>query len=293
MKQRLLNLVTAMFSYLNPARYYSTTMRRNDKVFSMLVPRVTKFCASASFAIALLATVPSSIAAREWSEIESEGELKVAVKDNLRPLGFTDENGNLVGLEIDLARKLAEELLGDRDAVEFSPVDNQERLQVVLEDEVDLAIARVAVTTSRSRIVDFSRYYYLDGTGIVTKSEIDNVDGLRQSRIAVLENSATIAVVRNRLPDATLIGVDSYQEALELIETNRADAFAGDRSVLTGWIQEYPSYQLLPERLSGAALAVVMPKGLQYQELRSQVDRAIAGWKESGWLAERIKYWGL
>ena len=293
MKQRLLNLVTAMFSYLNPARYYSTKMRRNDKVFLMPISRVTKLCASASFAIALLATVPSSIAAREWTEIESEGELKVAVKDNLRPLGFTDENDNLVGLEIDLARKLAEELLGDRDAVEFSPVDNQERLQVVLEDEVDLAIARVAVTTSRSRIVDFSPYYYLDGTGIVTKSKIDNVGGLSQGRIAVLENSATIAVVRNRLPDATLIGVDSYQEALELIETNRANAFAGDRSVLTGWIQEYPSYQLLPERLSGAALAVVMPKGLQYQELRSQVDRAIASWKESGWLAERIKYWGL
>ena len=293
MKQRLLNLVMAMSSYLNPARHYSTKMRRDDKVCSMLILRVTKLCASASFAIASLATVPSSIAAREWTEIESEGEFKVAVKDNLRPLGFTDENDNLVGLEIDLARKLAEELLGDREAVEFSTVDNQERLQVVLEDEVDLAIARVAVTTSRSRIVDFSPYYYLDGTGIVTKSKIDNVGRLSQGRIAVLENSATIAVVRNRLPDANLIGVDSYQEALELIETNRADAFAGDRSVLTGWIQEYPSYKLLPERLSGAALAVVMPKGLQYQELRSQVDRAIASWKESGWLAERIKYWGL
>ena len=244
-------------------------------------------------AIAILAVISYPTAAREWSEIESEGELKVAVKDNLRPLGFTDKNDKLVGLEIDLARKLAEELLGDRNAVEFSTVNNQDRLRVVLEDEVDLAIARVAVTASRSRIVDFSPYYYLDGTGIVTKSEIDNLDGLNQSTIAVLENSATIAVVRNRLPNATLIGADSYREALELIETNRADAFAGDRSVLTGWIQEYPSYKLLPERLSGAALAVVMPKGLQYQELRSQVNRAIAGWKESGWLTERIKYWGL
>lgn len=244
-------------------------------------------------ALALLTATPHSIAAREWSEIESAEELKVAVKDNLRPLGFKDGNDNLVGLEIDLARKLAEELLGDRDAVEFSVVNNRERLQVVLEDEVDLAIARVAVTTSRSRIVDFSPHYYLDGTGIITKAEIKNPNQLSQSRIVVLENSATIAVVRNRLPDATLIGADSYQEALELIETNRAEAFAGDRSVLTGWIQQYPSYQLLPERLSGAALAVVMPKGLQYQELRSKVDRAIAGWQESGWLAERIEYWGL
>ena len=245
-------------------------------------------------AIALLAVTPQSMVAREWSEIESEGELKVAVKDNLRPLGFTDENGHLVGLEIDIARKLGSELLGNASAVKFLAVENKERLQLVLEDEVDIAIARVVVTNSRSRIVDFSPYYYLDGTSMVTKnSAIKNIDGLIRSKIAVLNNSATIAVVRNKLPNATLIGVDSYQAALELLETNQADAFAGDRSILTGWIQEYPAYKLLPERLSGAALAVVMPKGLQYKELRSQVNQAIANWKKSGWLKERIEYWGL
>lgn len=245
-------------------------------------------------AIALLAVTPQLIFARELSEIEAEGELKIAVKDNLRPLGFTDREGNLVGLEIDIARKLAEELLGDSEAVEFLAVNNQERLQVVLEDEVDLAIARVSVTTPRARIVDFSPYYYLDGTGIITNnSEIKSVDDLAFSKIAVLEKSGTIAVVRNRLPSADLVGVESYQEALELIENGGADAFAGDRSVLTGWVQEYPSYTLLPARLSGAALAIVMPKGLQYQELRSKVDSAIAEWKKSGWLQERIEYWGL
>jgi polar amino acid transport system substrate-binding protein len=77
------------------------------------------------------------------------------------------------------------------------------------------------------------------------------------------------------------------------METNQVDAFASDRSILTGLTQEYPNYHLLPERLSGAALAVVMPKGLQYKELRAKVNGAIASWKESGWLQARIKYWGL
>ncbi|MGL6339705.1 MAG: transporter substrate-binding domain-containing protein, partial [Waterburya sp.] len=69
-----------------------------------------------SFAIAFLAVTPQLVFAEEWSEIQSRGELKVAVKNNLRPLGFTNQNGNLVGLEIDLARKLAEELLGNKKA---------------------------------------------------------------------------------------------------------------------------------------------------------------------------------
>ena len=245
-------------------------------------------------ALTIVATMPEAIAAREWSEIESEGKLKVAVKENVRPLGFVNNQSDLIGLEIDIARKLAAELLDDSSSVELLPVDNIERLQVILEDEADLTIARVAVTPSRSRIVDFSDYYYLDGTGIVTKNrEIENINSLPLRRIAVIENSATIAVIRHRLPNANLIGVDSYQAALELLETDRVDGFAADRSILTGWIQEYPQYKLLPERLSGAALAIVMPKGLQYKELRKKVNSAIAKWKESGWLQKRIEYWGL
>ena len=245
-------------------------------------------------AFTLVATMPQAIAAREWLEIEAEGKLKVAVKENVRPLGFTNQTGALVGLEIDIARQLAAELLGDSSSAELLVVDNIDRLQLILDNYVDLTIARVAVTTPRKRIVDFSDYYYLDGTGIVTKnSNIEQVNGLSSSTIAVLEDSATIAVIRHQLPNATLIGVDSYQTALEMLESDRADAFAGDRSILTGWVQEYPQYRLLPERLSGAALAVVMPKGLQYKELRQKVNSTIARWKSSGWLQERIDHWGL
>lgn len=237
---------------------------------------------------------PQSIFAEEWSEIESRGELKIAVKNNLRPLGFTNQNGKLVGLEIDIAHKLAEELLGNKEAVEFLPVSNKERLQVILKDKVDIAIAQIAFTTPRRRIVDFSPYYYLDGTGIVTKKpEIKNVSSLAHSKIVVLKNSATIAVVRHKLPNAVLIGAESYQEALQLIEAQQAEAFAGDHSILAGWTQEYPTYKLLPERLSGAALGIAMPKGLQYKELRYQVNQAIARWQKTGWLQERIKYWKL
>lgn len=262
-----------------------------------LVPAIssTSLAMSAtSFAIAFLMLTPQLTIARELAEIESKGELKVAVKNNLRPLGFINQEGNLVGLEIDIARKLAQELLGDQEAVEFLPINNQARLQVVLDNQVDLAIARIAVTTPRARIVDFSPYYYLDSTSILTnRLGINQIEDLERSRIAVVEKSATIAVVRNKLPDAVLVGVTSYQEALQLMETKQADAFAGDRSVLTGWVQEYPTYKLLSTRLSGAALAVVMPKGLQYQKLRLKVNKAIAQWQESGWLEERVRYWGL
>ena len=245
-----------------------------------------------TLAIALFSS-PMAIAA-ELAEIENRGKITIAVKDNLRPLGYKDSQDNLIGLEIDIARRLAEEILGDADSVNLVPVSNQDRLKVVIDDEVDIAIARVSDTPSRRRIVDLSPHYYLDGTGIITKDiTFAKADDLRTGRIAVLYNSTTIAVVRQRLPQAELVGVASYQEALDLLEAQEVNAFAGDRTVLAGWQQEYSQYQLLPERLSGEPLCIVMPKGIQYQPLRNKIYNALLDWHKSGWLQERIEYWGL
>jgi polar amino acid transport system substrate-binding protein len=246
-------------------------------------------------ALGLLTIIfPSSSKAAELEEIISRGQLIVAVKDNLRPLGFYDERGNLQGLEIDIAKRLAKEILGSADAVVLKPVTNQERLQVILDNQVDIVIARIATTPSRDRLVDFSDYYYLDGTGIVSKNpNLQKLDDLSASKIAVLKNSSTIAVVRSELPNAELIGVKSYQEALTILEAGIADAFAADNSVITGWVQEYPQYRQLPVRLSGDALCIAIPKGLQYSSLHDRINAAIARWQKSGWLRERATYWGL
>ncbi|MGF1936223.1 MAG: transporter substrate-binding domain-containing protein [Nostoc sp. ChiQUE02] len=236
----------------------------------------------------------STASAAEMPEIQQRGYLNVAVKDNLRPLGFRDANGNLQGLEIDLAKRLAVDLLGKAEAVKFQPVANRDRLSVVLDKKVDFAIARVTATESRSRIVSFSVPYYLDGTLLVTKdTSVQKLSNLAKQKIAVLKNSSTIAQVRYYVPNAELVGVNSYQEAREEIENNTAAAFAADASVLSGWVQQYPEYRLLPTKLSTEPLSVVMPKGLQYDELRRSVNQAIARYLEEGWLQQRSQYWGL
>ncbi|WP_074163365.1 transporter substrate-binding domain-containing protein [Microcystis aeruginosa] len=232
--------------------------------------------------------------AAEMPEIQRRGYLTIAVKDNLRPLGFRDVEGNLQGLEIELAKRLALDLLGKADAVRFQPVANRDRLSVVLNNKVDLAIARVTATESRARLVSFSIPYYFDGAVIVTKdADVLQLSDLANRKIAVINNSSTIAQVRYYVPKAELVGVDSYQEGRSLTENNTVVAFAADASVLSGWVQQYPQYRLLPTKLSTEPLSVVMPKGLQYDQLRRQVNEAIAEYTAEGWLKERVQYWGL
>jgi len=239
-------------------------------------------------------TVPLCSLAADLETIAQRGRLIVAVKDNLRPLGFRDAKGNLQGLEIDIAERLAQELVGKSGSVVFKPVSNQDRLAVVMNGQVDLTIASVTATTSRSRIVSFSAPYYLDGTALITNiSAIQVPSDLTNRTIAVLNDSTTIAILRYRLPQAKLIGVNSYIEAKALLESGKAIAFASDTSVLSGWVQEFPTYRLLPLRLSAEPLCVVLPKGVRYDELRRRIDQALDRWKAEGWLQQRAIYWGL
>ncbi len=260
-------------------------------------PRIEQrlfFLSLVAGAMAISISASQSSFAAELEEIQRRGKLIVGVKDNLRPLGFYDDRGNLQGLEIDLARGLAKEILGSPDAIILKAIPNQERLQMVLDGKVDLVIARVTATNSRDRVAELSVSYYLDGTGLVTKNPaVGSLDNLQTAKVAVLEGSSTIASVQSALPNSKLIGTKSYQEALNLLENGLADAFAGDLSVLAGWVQEYPQYRLLPEKLSDRALSVLMPEGLQYARLRLKVNKAIEHWRRSGWLKQRAAYWGL
>lgn len=244
------------------------------------------------FSYLLFAFHPSSAA--ELKEIQKRGYAVIAIKDNLRPLGFRDSRGQLQGLEIDIAQRLAKDLLGKPNAVKLQPVENHERLSVVLEGKADLTIASVSATEPRARLVSFSVPYYLSSIALITKdASVQKLGDVALRKIVVLEGSSTIARIRYLLPTAQLVGVDSYKQARSLLEMGEATVFAADASVLSGWTQEYPQYRLLPTRIGADALCVVLPKGLQYEQLRRQVNAAIGRYSTEGWLQQRAKYWGL
>jgi len=244
--------------------------------------------------LGLAAWPPSLASAEGLKTIQQRGKLIVSVKDNLRPLGFRGDDNQLQGLEIDIAKRLAQELVGNKDAVVFKSVFNQDRLRSVLEGQADIAIARITMTPSRSRVVSFSIPYYLDGTALITKNPaISKPFDLTNQTIAVLDNSSTVETIRNQLPGAKLLSVGSYQDALNLLENGEATAFAADASVLSGWVQEFPQYRLLTPTLSVEPLCIVIPKGVQYDELRQKINEQLTRWQREGWLKKRAAYWKL
>ena len=223
-------------------------------------------------------------------KIQKRGKLIIGVKDNLPPLGFRDRNGNLSGLEIDIARELAKEL---NIQVELVPLKNRDRLSALQNNQVDLAIAQITVTTNRSRLVDFSLPYYIDSTIAIAKRDITSQELKQPSAIGVLKNSAAIAVIQSQFPKAAIIGASSYADGLDALQSGKVKAFVGDRSSLSQWLKDHPDFAIIGQPLAVHSLAIALPRGLQHLELRDRVFNIVEQWRKNGWLQARASYWNL
>lgn len=227
-------------------------------------------------------------------DILKRGHLIVAVKDNIEPLGYRDPSGNLKGFEIELAKHLAQSLLGSEKALVLQPVHNTERLTAVASGRVDMAIAHITVTENRMRLVTFSEAYYRNGTGLLVKdSKWKSLPALYRQAIAVLHPSVTLAYLRDAVPNARLVGVQSYPAAQTLLNRAEVQAIAGDRIVLSNLAQHHSQYLFYPIPLTVQPLAIAMPKGVNYESLRHSVNQTLRQWQQQGWLEAQRRHWGL
>lgn len=238
-----------------------------------------------------IAQAPAAIAG-DLQQIRDRGYLIVGVKENLRPLGFRDNQGQLQGLEIDLARQLAQDLLGDGDRLRLVPLLNQERLPALFTGEVDVIIADLTLTADRLRLVQFSPIYHVDGLGMISLQTLPpDPAQWRGYTLAILPQTAIPPAWRS-LGIRWQI-VPSYEAAWQTLARGQAAAFLGDRSVLVGWAQGDPRYTLSPQQWSFEPLAMAIPKGQQYRSLREWIDSTVNQWQRSGWLDQRRSAWGL
>jgi polar amino acid transport system substrate-binding protein len=230
----------------------------------------------------------SSVSAHPLERIRQSGKIKVAISA-LQPMN------RLQGFELDLARKLAKELLGNDQALELLPARSEERLAWVEQERVDMAIAQVSVTPERTKIVDFSPPYYRGGQGFVFPKNvpIQRLSDLDHRKVAVLEKSSSALLLAALLPEAIQVPVTSYQQGFDQLLTGAAHVFTADDNVLIEWLGKQPNYRLLPQRMGSYSFAIALPKGLASVSWRAWIQSTLEKLDRSGWLEERRNYWQL
>lgn len=126
-----------------------------------------------------------------WDYIQNKGELIVGLDDTFAPMGFRDENNNLVGFDIDLANAVGK-VLGVK--VKFQPIDWNSKELELSSKNIDCIWNGMSATEERQQSMSLTKKY-LNNEIIIMLAEgvtVNSKADLANLRIATQEGSAAL-----------------------------------------------------------------------------------------------------
>jgi len=234
-------------------------------------------------------------------KIKTSGTFTLGYLESAPPFSFPGPDRRPVGYSIDLCTQIASAIqkqLGVNLKLNWQPVTTANRLDMVASGKVDIECGTSTTTLSRQERVDFSLMTFVDGGGLLTKSDLKlgAVADLADKRIAVIPGTTTQTALEKYLKEefvaAKIVPVKNHVEGLLAIEKGDADAFASDRGILIGLAvtSKDPSRFALP-----GILYSYEPYGFMVRRndaaFRLAVNRALAGLYRSGAIAPIYERW--
>lgn len=212
-------------------------------------------------------------AENQLAAIQEAGVIRIGLEGNYRPYSFHDETGELVGFEVDFAREIAAALGVEPDFVETKWDSLIAGLDV---NKYDIVINNIAPTDERAEVYDFT-VPYLRAVGRVAVAEDSDLQTLADlaGRRAAQTPTSNYGVQMEDL-GAEIVPVGGFAEAIQLLETGRADATANGYVSFATYRQEQPdaTFRLLDEELPVSTEAVVLLHQDQ-EELQARLDEII------------------
>jgi aspartate/glutamate/glutamine transport system substrate-binding protein len=247
-------------------------------------------------ALLLLALGSVSLSAQEdIAAIKARGALKVGVKVDVPKFGFRDPKTNVIdGFELDLARGIAQKILGDPSKVEAQGVTAKTRGPLLDNGEIDLVIATFTITEERKKSYNFSDPYFTDGVGLLVKTAkgYKSLKDLSGKRIGVAQSATTKAAIQKVADEAgikvSFFEFNTYPEIKAALDSGRVDCFSVDTAILYGYLDKTTT--ILPDRfapqsygiaskLGKDALAKVVQDYIAEIKANGQLDKLLAKWE--------------
>ncbi len=212
----------------------------------------------------LLATAFSAPARAQEAESQLDIVLKrdkliVGTYSTSPPLAYVDDDGNLVGLEIDLARMIAKDLLGDPAKVQFVVLQSDGRFPAALSGKIDFGLCSTTITPDRAVRIAFSYPYIDSGNTVLVRKDagIKTLADLNNSKysFAILNVPPAIARTKQVLPNVNQLLLDSPSALFLAVKTNRAQAFSIDTPIADYYAGTNDDLAVLP--IAGTPLGYV------------------------------------
>jgi polar amino acid transport system substrate-binding protein len=226
--------------------------------------------------------------------IVQSGELKVGLSGDQPPFNAKGRDGQLMGLEVDLANVLAGAL-----RVEAKLVTRPfpQLLDALDAGEVDIVMSGMAITAPRSLKAAFVGPYMLSGKSILTNSKalaaIEDAGEINRAelKLAALANSTSEEFVQRVLPKATLVPVSDYTTAVDKVLADEIDALVADMPICVITVMRHPGKGLatLTQPLTIEPIGVAVPAG--EAQLHSLIDNYLDAFEATGLLEALRRKW--
>lgn len=212
------------------------------------------------------------------------------------PFNFRDQNGELVGFNVDLARAICDDL-GISCTVQAWPWE--QAANALADRQGDALIAGLALTLETGERFDFSAIYMMLPGRFVTAAAAatENFDPatLSGKRVGVREGSAHAAFLSRYFADATAVPFETEVVALDALARNEVEAVFSDALRASFWLNQhagccaFAGQPYFRPDLFGEGLAVAVPPG--QDPVRLAIDHALSRLKRSGVFDEIFLRW--
>ena len=180
--------------------------------------------------------------------ISQSGQLVVGTAGSMPPMNMTTKDGEVIGLEMDIANQMAA-AMGVK--ATFKTMPFADLLPALEAGKVDMVLSSMTITGKRNMKVAFVAPYFISGKTFLTtekwvasakKPEEVNNPG---TKLTALRGSTSQEFVTAAFPKATLMLGKDYAESVAMVLQGKADAMIADYPVCLLSVIRYPDNNLI------------------------------------------------
>ena len=216
----------------------------------------------------------------------------IGIDDKFAPMGFRDENNDIVGFDIDYARAAAEEMGVE---VKFQPIDWKTKETELNSGRIDLIWNGYTITDERKEKVLFTKPYLANSQVIMTlaDSDINAIADLEGKKVGVQALSTALDALNSNEVSKKIADLAEYSDnvlALTDLKTGRTDAVVIDEIVANYYnTLEDGTFKIVEESLAPEEYGVGVKKG--NEALLEKLQKALDTLNENGKAAEISEKW--
>jgi len=244
--------------------------------------------------LATMLTLSSTASADLLGDIQKRGVMKVGMATFV-PWAMRDKDGNLIGFEIDVATKVAEDM-GVK--VEFVPTAWSGIIPALIAKKFDLIIGGMSITPQRNLTVNFTVAYAHSGQQMAASTELasgfDSMDDFNKSSVTIAcRRGATPCKAAQKLfPKATVRRFDDDAQAFQEVVNGNAHGMISSAPKPRFWSDAHPTKVFLPfgsKNLTKGDEAFALRKG--DHDALNFFSNWITVNTSNGWIGDTHAYW--